>query len=169
MAIRERRSTVQSSARPIRAAFTFVEIVIVILVMGIMAAVTAPTFYQSLCYNRLESAARRLKLDLDQVRRTAQLKSRSESITFSGSTYTLSSGVAALDHAGQSYVVDLSASPFELESVVANFGGLPAALSVSFDGYGTASRSGTIVLSLNGHQRTITLTASTGNITVSGN
>src|SRR5262245_51703406 len=84
-----------------RSAFTFVELVVVLLIMSILAAVAAPKFIRSLDYSRLESAARRLKIDLEQVRRAAQLKSRTETITFSGSTYSLSSGVQGLNHSTQ--------------------------------------------------------------------
>ena len=157
----------QKPARRNRGAFSFAELVVVLLIMGIMAAAATPTFFQSLRYNHLEAAARRVKLDLEHLRYVARLKSRSESMTFTGSmTYTLSSDVQSMDHASGSYTVDLGSPPFEMENVSTDFDGQK---SVSFDGYGTANRNGTIVLTLNTHQRTVTLDSSTGQITISGN
>jgi type II secretory pathway pseudopilin PulG len=142
-------------------------LVVVLMIIGILAAAAAPTFYQSLLYHRVESAARRVKLDIEQLRLTARVKSESLSITFSGSgTYTLSPGVQGLDHPNQSYVVDLAAPPYELDSVTVNFGGPTA---VSFDGYGNASDGGTIILTLGDHQRTVVLDQNTGLVTISGN
>ena len=46
-------------------AFTIIELVIVVLIMSIFAAVAAPTFLDSLLFHRVESAARRVKADLD--------------------------------------------------------------------------------------------------------
>ena len=148
-----------------RKAFTLVEIVVVLLVMGILAATATPTFFRSLRYHRLESAARRVKVDLEQARHAARIKSQSQSITFSGPTsYTLSSGVAGMDSATETYSVDLAKAPYELESVTINLGGPTA---ISFDGYGTASVEGTIVLAAGDETRTVTLENSNGDVTIS--
>jgi type II secretory pathway pseudopilin PulG len=134
------------------------------MILGIAAAVAAPTFYRSLRYHQVESAARRLKLDLEQIRHTARVRSRGQSITFTGSSYTLSTDVENLDHAGESYAVDLAASPFELDSVTIDFGGPTA---ITFDGFGAPSAGGTIVLSQGDEERTVTLDGSTGQVTIS--
>ena len=148
-----------------RAAFSFVEIIVVVLIMGILAAAATPSFYRSLRFHHLETAARRVKLDLEQSRQAAQMKSQAQSMTFTGgTTYTLSAGVQELDGSGQPYSVDLSKPPYELATVTAAFGGPTA---VSFDGYGAASVGGTIVLQLGGKTRTVTLDKNSGSITIS--
>ena len=59
-----------------RGAFTFVEMLVVVLILGIVAAVAAPTFHRSLQYHRLESAARRVKQDLEYLQTTARRRAR---------------------------------------------------------------------------------------------
>jgi prepilin-type N-terminal cleavage/methylation domain-containing protein len=147
-----------------RNGFTIAELVVVVTIIAILAAVAAPTFVRSLRYHQIESAARRVKMDLEQIRHVARVKSRSESITFVDSSYSLSSGAEHLDHAGATYSVDLAASPFEVESVTLNLGG---PTEITFDGYGKPSIGGTIVLSLGGIQRTVTLDADSGQVTIS--
>ena len=44
--------------------FTIMELMVVLLVMGIVAAVATPSFYASLQYHEIETAARRVVLDL---------------------------------------------------------------------------------------------------------
>jgi type II secretion system protein H len=151
----------RGSRRP--AAFTIVEMLMVLLILGIVAAAATPTFYRSLVHHRLESAARRVKLDLEQSRHAARVKSQGQSMSFTGATYTLSSGVEDLDSSGQTYTVDLAETPYELDSVTADFAG---ATSVSFDGYGTASADGTILLELGDESRTVSLENSNGQITI---
>jgi len=148
-----------------RTGFSFVELVVVLMVMGIVAAIATPSFYLSLRHHELETAARRVKLDLEQARHAARMKSQSQSLTFTNATtYSLSSGVESLKNPGQTYTVDLSSTPYELDSVTINLGG---PTTVSFDGYGDASVGGTIVLALGGETRTVTLNSTTGQITIS--
>jgi prepilin-type N-terminal cleavage/methylation domain-containing protein len=148
----------------IRTAFSLVELVVVLMIMGIMAAVAAPTFYRSLDQQRLESAARRVKQDLEQLRQTARTLSKTETLTAtSGTAYVLSSDVQNVDHKTQSYAVDLAAAPYYVSSISTS-SGFPA--QVSFDGYGTTTVSGNIVLQMGGYSRTVTLNPTTGQATV---
>jgi prepilin-type N-terminal cleavage/methylation domain-containing protein len=150
---------------PIRGAVTLVELVIVMLIMGILAAAAAPTFYESLAYHRVESAARRVKADLQRLRQAARLTSSPQSITFDGATaYTLSEDVADLDHPSQTYSVDLAARPYQLDVVTIDFGGDS---SITFDGYGNPSRGGSLVLRAADYACTVTLDATTGRVTKS--
>lgn len=145
-----------------RQAVTIVELVIVVMILGIMAAVAAPTFYDSLLYHRAESAAHRLKADLELARHHARLTSTTQSLTFSGTAYSLSSQTA-LDNANNDYIVDLAESPYELATVTADFNGTQ---SVSFDGYGTPSSAGAVTLTSQGHRCTVSLDGVTGHVTI---
>jgi MSHA pilin protein MshC len=143
-------------------AFTIIELVIVLLVMGILTAVAAPKFFDSLLFHRVESAARRVKADLELARTQARLKSASQSVTFSNSAYTISN-TKSLDKPGAIYSVDLKKQPYLLDSATPNFSN---AATVSFDGYGTPSSGGTIVLVTKSHSCTITLNGTTGDVTI---
>jgi type II secretory pathway pseudopilin PulG len=155
----------RSGVRQVRHAHTVVELVIVILVMSIMAAVATPTFLDSLLFHRVESAARRLKADLELASHNARLTSATQSISFAGSTYTLS-GAKSLDNPHEDYVVDLGAPPYELSDVSPNFDGNQ---TVSFDGYGVPSSWGTVFLTIKRHQCIVQLDATTGNVTITSN
>ena len=147
-------------------AFTVVELVIVVLVISIMAAVAAPAFLDSLLFHRVESAARRVKADLELARHTARLSSAAQTVDFTDSDYTLSTAIKAFDNPNAQYVVNLKEPPFELSSVTANFAG---SLSITFDGYGTPSSGGTVVLGTRNHQCVVTLDATSGEVAIASN
>ncbi len=135
--------------------------------MSILAAVAVPTFFDSLFFHRVESAARRVKADLELARNTARLTSASQTITFSGMSYTASAAIEDLDRPGHTYSVDLAKMPYEMKSVTANFGGNPF---VSFDGYAKPSSGGTVVVQIDvDHRCTVTLDGTTGQVTITSN
>lgn len=146
-------------------AFSLLELLIVALVMSILAAVATPRFFDSLLFHRVESAARRLKADLELARTQARLSSASQSISFLNSTYALV-GVKSLDKPNTVYSVNLTKQPYSLDSATANFSNTTA---VSFDGYGTPSSGGTVVLTAKSHQCTVTLDGVTGDVTITSN
>jgi type II secretory pathway pseudopilin PulG len=149
-------------------AFTILELVVVLMIMSILGAAAMPTFFRSLEQQRLESAARRLKQDLEQVRQTARTKSKTESLTFTGATtYTLSADVQGLDHASQTYAVDLAAAPYNVSDISTASLGVPA--KVTFDGYGTTTAKVTIVMQMGGYKRVLTLNPSTGQAAITNN
>lgn len=140
------------------------ELIVVLLVISIVAAAATPKFYASLQHHEIETAARRLALDLKQARHAARMKSQTQSLTFTGATtYTLSGGVTSLKSASQAYSVDLSAAPYSIESVAVNLGG---PTTISFDGYGTASVGGSIVLAHGNQTRTVTLNQASGQVDI---
>lgn len=160
------RRTASGQPRPWqrRCAFTFLELVIVMLILGIMAAVAVPTFFDSLLYHRVESAARRVKADLEQLRQTARRTSRTQAMTFGETSYTLPPDVTALGQTSDSYTVDLMQPPYQLNSVSIEFDDNP---TLSFDGYGMPSLGGSFVLQAGDYVRTVSLDGNTGEITIS--
>jgi len=152
-----------SARRPgSRRAFTFIELVIVLMTMAILTAVAAPKFFDSLLFHRIESAARRVKADLELARAQARLTSTNQIVTFTNSTYTISN-TKSLDNPSVIYTVDLKTSPYLLDSATANFSNLT---KVAFDGYGTPTSGGTVVLVIKSHTCTVTLNGTTGDVTI---
>jgi type II secretory pathway pseudopilin PulG len=145
-----------------------IELTIVVLIMSILAAASAPAFLNSLLFHRVETAARRVKADLDYARQRARLTSTAQTVTFTGSSYTLN-GAKSLTNPNQVYTVNLQASPYLLDTATANFAGTQI---ISFDGYGTPSAGGTpsvggtVVLSAKDHQCTVTVDAVSGTTTI---
>lgn len=146
-------------------AFTIIELTIVILIMSIFAAVTAPAFLDSLLFHRVETAARRVKGDIDYARQRARLTSASQTVAFTGASYTLS-GAKSLDNPTKTYTINLQTSPYSLDSATANFAGMQ---TISFDGYGTPSSGGTVVIMAKTHQCTVTVNSVTGTTSISSN
>lgn len=137
------------------------------MIISIMAAAAVPTFFDSLLFHRVESAARRVKADLELARSTARLTSASQTLTFdnAGRAYTASATMKDLDRPSQTYAVNLSKAPYKITSMTANFSG-PAV--ITFDGYGKPSSGGMVRLKIdNNHQCTVTLDGTTGQVTIS--
>src|SRR4051812_30753629 len=143
-------------------AFSIFELVIVLMIMGILTAVAAPTFVDSLLFHRVESAARRVKADLELARTQARMTSATQTVTFANSVYTLSN-TQNLDKPGAVYSVDLTKQPYSLGSATANFSNLT---TVSFDGYGTPSSGGTVILTAKAHSCVVTLNGTSGDVTI---
>ena len=148
-----------------RAGFTLVELVITVLIIGILAAVAAPKYAHSLSRFRAETAARRVAADLRLAQREAESSSASRTIQFGVPTpdaYTLV-GVKDINHADQTYQIDLSGAPYSSFIVSINFGG---DADLVFDGYGVPDSGGTVVVESGGYQRTVSVDADSGKVEV---
>jgi prepilin-type N-terminal cleavage/methylation domain-containing protein len=163
--IRRRARDGHSPSAKLRA-FTIIELVIVLLVMSIFAAASAPAFIDSLLFHRVETAARRVKADIDYTRQRARLTSTAQTLTFTNNaTYTIS-GAKSLDNATRTYAVNLKESPYSLDSATANFSGT---LVLTFDGYGAPASGGTVVVAAKSHQCTVSVNSVTGVVTITSN
>jgi len=158
-----RRATPHS--RQIRA-FTIVEIVIVLVILGILAAAGIPRYANSLASYRVQQAAARVMADLTLAQVSARTTSVSRTITFSTATssYSMASvqngtPTTNVSSTPQEHTVNLSADPYHATLVSASFGGTS---QVTFDRYGQPSSGGTVVIQVGAFQRTITLDANSG-------
>ncbi len=168
---------VRHQLRSFRRAFSLVELTMVMLVMGILAAVAAPRYFESIARFRVEAAALRIAADLNHVRARAKMKGLSapEWVVFYPN-FELYQLVNDPDPNWKSYEywVDLwkSAYPVDLVSVeFTNTAGFTSNSSVKFDLYGKACSgdflpaplvSGEIIVQSGNQQRTVTIDPVTG-------
>ena|SRR5687767_2114271 len=134
--------------------FSLVELVFVLAVASVAAAITVPRYASASARYRANFAARRVAADLELAAATARNASASRTVTFSDDgRYTIDS-TADLDRAGNTYRVRLDAEPYKVNRVKAVFG---ADSVVVFDGYGTPDTDGVVVVEVGSVQRTVSL------------
>jgi len=152
------------SRRKSPAGVTTLELVVIVLIVGILASAAVPAIIRSLSAHRVESAAQRVKLDLERARHRARVSSTNQSVQFdpASSSYTLP-GISHLDHPGLDYAVDLAGPPYDSLITSVDLGGDE---EVIFNGYGLPDSGGAVVLQSGQYQRTVTLDAEHGKATI---
>ena len=147
-----------------RRAFSLLELVMVVAIMGIVAAIAAPRYAHSIARYHIDVAAKRIVNDLALASRLARNAGAERTLSFNddGTQYTISD-LAGLEKSAEPYRVDLQAEPYCTRAESVNFGGKS---SVTFDAFGQADSGGEIVLTSGDFTRTITLDANSGRATV---
>jgi len=137
--------------------FTFIELMIVMLIFGIFAAVAAPRYREALSRFRADATAKRVAADLRLAQRHAQRTSTSQSVVFDveNNRYVLT-GIPDLDHADQTYAFDLGDSDYQAVLQSAVFGNNS---TLTFDIYGRPDKSGTVVIKAGSYQQTVAIEA----------
>lgn len=157
-----RLAAIRRSDRSLRSrrGATFVDLVIAVLVIGILAAAGVPRMSDALHRNRASAAAQRIRADLRWARQRAMSRSTTQIVRFTAAThsYTLV-GVTDLEHSGQPYNVTLSESPYESRLVSIDAGG---DAELVFDHFGQPDSQVTIIVASGAFQRTVTVDSNTG-------
>lgn len=145
-------------------AFTFVELMIVVAILGVVSAVAVPRFTDMLSRTRLHEAARRVKMDFALARQQAILTGTPQTVLFniSSDNYQLV-GMNDFDQSGQGYVVSLAEEPYQVTLTSAVFG---TNSTVIFDAYGVPDSAGVVGLRTANRQINITLNGQTGKANV---
>ena len=144
--------------------FSLVELVLVLTIVVVVAAIAIPRYSNWQFRYRADAAAKRIEADLNLARKRAQASSSSQFIVFDtdAETYNMP-GSPDIDGRGPDYEVDLSRSPYNAALVEVDFGG---SANLMFDGYGSPSSAGTIVVRSGDITKTITLYAGTAEIVI---
>ena len=172
-----------STAKPrLRGGYTLVELTIVMLIMGIVAAAAVPRFNDSMDRFRVEAAASRIAADLNLVRARAMTQGSPQGVNFftSSESYQLA-GDPDIDSPGEEYWVYLSKTSYPVDLVSTTFTNTNAftnIVAVVWDIFGQASgyapppnvqtplSSGTIVIASGSEQRTVVINPVTGKASV---
>lgn len=120
--------------------FTFIDLIMALVVMVIIAAIAAPRYYNSLTRYRVEAAARRVAADFALTQRMARNTSASKTIIFDSASnrYQIST-LTDLDNSGDPYIVYLQDPPYQAELGLIDLGG---DWKVIFDGFGIPDSGG---------------------------
>jgi prepilin-type N-terminal cleavage/methylation domain-containing protein len=147
-----------------RRAFTLVELVTVLAIIGIVAAIAAPRYINSIVRYRVDASARRVSADLSYAQGRARAASAGCTVSFNSAaaSYTI---IGAADPIARNatYVVALGDEPYRSKIQSMDLGGDS---QVVFDGYGMPDADGVIIVRAGGMRKAIQIKAETGQIEV---
>jgi len=155
--------------RSIRSGFTLIEVVIVLLIVGTMAAIAMPRFARSLDRYRADASARRIVADFDQARSAARATSASVTVVFdvAAERYSIPE-LADLNGSSGGYVVELHGGSYRCRIVSAAFdtGFESNDPTVIFDGYGRPDSGGAVVIRVGEFVRMIAIDRDSAQATI---
>jgi prepilin-type N-terminal cleavage/methylation domain-containing protein len=145
--------------------FSLMELSLVVALLALLTGIAAPRYSSSANNYRVNMAARKVAADLCRARADAWNRGVHRTVTFNTTTlqYTLTAVADMNNGTLADTVVSLKTSPYNLTQLAANFGG---GTSVIFDGYGMPNNGGTVTVTSGTLSQTVTLNATTGNITI---
>lgn len=135
--------------------FSLVELVVVMLVLGVIAAIAAPRFGYASATFRLEAAIQKIEADLQYASQMARSQSRTVAVVFNpaNDSYRISGVDSPLGGTGD-YTVDLSQPPYEVDIADVRFsGGLANMFRI--DGHGAPLNAGVIRVEVGPNARLI--------------
>ena len=146
------------------AAFSLIELMLVVAIMAVFAAMAAPRYTDALHRYRADAAARRVAADLTMAQSKARSLATSRSVVFnvSGKSYQVPNE-ADLNLSGSAYTVNLGTTPYYVAIGTVSFNGNA---SVTFNGYGVPDNAGSVQVTAGSVVRTISIDSASGIVTV---
>ncbi len=159
--IRRHASAHLRQTRPLRpplprgAAFTLVELTLVVVIISVMASLAAPRYGKFIANQRLDAAAARIEADLRLAQNHAKTSGVPHIVFFRPiqDCYTLQNFPDPV-HGGNHYTVSLAEEPYGVELTTASFNGKKQRV---FDGYGEPYSNGSVTIALGNYQKTISV------------
>ena len=149
--------------RRLRAAFSLLELIIVITIIGVVTAIAMPRYAGAMTNYRAETAARRIVTDLARARAEARQHSISVTVTFNTTDHTCAVHVTGEPSPTKDQLTYLADDPYNVKISSATFGGDAV---IIFDGYGQPDSGGTITVVVGSTAKTVVLDADSGKATV---
>lgn len=145
-------------------AFTLVELVMVMAIIGIITATAVPRYMSSILNYRVKAAAQRVAMDLEFARSRAKASSSSRTVEFivNGARYKIPEEKMFNDPL-VSYSVSLRDNPYQTYLHSIDLGG---DLEMTFDGFGQPDADGVIILRAGDAYKAILIDGTTGEISV---
>jgi len=147
-----------------RTAFTLLETMLVVALLAIIAVIAIPRYNNSLYSYRTAMAANRLSADLAIARNDAWVSGTSRTVTLDpGNNQYQLTGIPDQDKKTQANTtVSLAMAPYCATLVSSTFQNN----TITFNGYGTPSAGGQIVLGAGTYRKTVVLDAVTGHVSL---
>ncbi|MFK8112761.1 MAG: GspH/FimT family pseudopilin [Rubripirellula sp.] len=153
-----------------RRAFSLIELTIVMLMIGLIAAITMPRFNAQIRVVRLEAAARQLATHIDLIRTTAVNEARTTTLACAPNQYS-SPDVDFAERIGTPISVQVQQTYDSSIALIADFNSL-AQLTFDFEGIPHAGGSpltsaGMISVTSGNEQFVVSIAVGTGRVSVS--
>jgi type II secretion system protein H len=146
-----------------RRAFTLVEVVLVLAITAILAALAVPRFAEANTRYRVRLAAERVARELEHARERAAARATAQTLSFNTSARSFS--IVAMpdpDRPASTYTITLADPPWRIERLATSFSGAAA----TYNGYGVPGAAGTVTVAAGGYVCTVRVEALTGVVSV---
>lgn len=150
--------------RILHRAFSLIELIVVILLLGIVAAIGSVRYSHALSHHRALRRAEQVAAHIQRARHAARGRSQIVSLSFDAAneSYTMT-GLPHPDHPSGTFVVDLAEGPLAAELSTADFGGDAI---LSFNSFGVPDSGGSLTIASGSAVQTVIVVAGSGAVTI---